>query len=156
VLPNHPQAGAYHYGIDMPAPEGAPVLAAAPGTVIRIQNKGPGGLEMLVQHDGFVGVYSHFGKIMPSFADGKRIVAAGEKLGFVGNTGVTTGPHLYFEMISSGQPVDPAPHLGVPLCSGGLPQVSADRPHPDGTILGTLKYYHILVPVRQPYQLPQR
>ena len=56
VLPNQPQAGSYHYGVDLPAPEGAAILAAAPGTVIRIQNKSPGGLEMLVQHDGFVGV----------------------------------------------------------------------------------------------------
>src|SRR5690348_6339711 len=55
VLPNHPQAGTYHYGIDLPAPAGAPVRAAAPGTVIRIQHKGPGGLEVLIQHDGFVG-----------------------------------------------------------------------------------------------------
>jgi hypothetical protein len=34
------------------------VLATAPGTVIRIQNRGPGGLEMLVQHKGFIGIYS--------------------------------------------------------------------------------------------------
>jgi murein DD-endopeptidase MepM/ murein hydrolase activator NlpD len=45
VLPNQPEAGSYHYGIDLPAPVGTPVIASAPGTVTRLQNKGPRGLE---------------------------------------------------------------------------------------------------------------
>ena len=155
VLPNQPKAGSYHYGIDLPAPEGAPVLATAPGTVIRIQNRGPGGLEMLVQHEGFVGIYSHLGKVMPAFELGKLAVVAAEKLGEVGNSGITTGPHLYFEMISAGKPVDPAPHLRVPLCNGEARRILTDKPHLDGTIIGTLKYYHILQPVGHPYQWPQ-
>ena len=91
VLPNVPEAGSYHYGVDLPAPVGSAVIAAAPGSVIRVQRKGPGGLEMLVQHDGFVGIYSHFGMISPAFAEGKRTVAAGERLGVVGRTGVSLG-----------------------------------------------------------------
>ena len=94
MLPNQPEAGTYHYGVDLPAPAGAAVVAAAPGSVIRVQRKGPGGLEVLVQHDGFVGIYSHFGSIAPPFAEGKRTVTAGEKLGVVGRTGVTSGAHL--------------------------------------------------------------
>jgi murein DD-endopeptidase MepM/ murein hydrolase activator NlpD len=105
VLPNQPEAGSYHYGIDLPAPVGAPVIATAAGTVIRLQNKGPGGLEMLVQHDGFVGIYSHFSMVAPAFAEGKRTIAAGEQLGAVGITGVTSGAHLYFEMDLAGKPV---------------------------------------------------
>ena len=73
VLPNRPLAGSYHYGVDLPAPAGAPVRATAPGQVVRIQHKGPGGLEMLVQHDGFVGVYSHLGKVMPALRRGKDV-----------------------------------------------------------------------------------
>ena len=80
VLPNHPQAGTYHYGVDLPAPPGASIVATAPGKVIRIQKKGPGGLEILVQHDGFVAIYSHLGMAAPPLAQGKRTVAAGEKL----------------------------------------------------------------------------
>src|ERR1700730_5524608 len=77
VLANQPQAGPYHNGVDLRAAEGTAVLAGATGTVIRVQRTGPGGLEMLVQHDGFVGVYSHFGMIMPAFTEGKRGVLAG-------------------------------------------------------------------------------
>jgi murein DD-endopeptidase MepM/ murein hydrolase activator NlpD len=116
VLRNHPHAGTYHYGVDLPAPPGAPIMATAPGKVIRIQKKGPGGLEILVQHDGFVAIYSHLGMAAPSFAQGKRTVAPGEKLGVVGRTGVTVGTHVYFEMLVAGKPVDPAPYLRVPKC----------------------------------------
>jgi murein DD-endopeptidase MepM/ murein hydrolase activator NlpD len=153
VLPNRPQAGIYHYGVDLPAAAGAPVLAIAAGTVIRIQDKGPGGLEMLVQHDGFLGIYSHFGVVAPAFAEGKRTVAAGEKLGVVGTTGVTTGAHLYFQMDLAGKPVDPAPYLGVRPCNGET--ASIDRMDTDEKIVGT-RTVHVLLPVAQPYQLPRQ
>jgi murein DD-endopeptidase MepM/ murein hydrolase activator NlpD len=126
LLPNEPQAGTYHYGIDLPAPEGSPVLAAAAGTLIRVQSKGPGGLEMLVQHDGFVGVYSHFSMVMPEFTTGTRVVA-GQQLGFVGNTGVSSGAHLYFEMILDGHPVDPAGYLALRGCSGAPARTQTAR-----------------------------
>jgi murein DD-endopeptidase MepM/ murein hydrolase activator NlpD len=116
VLASHPQAGTYHYGVDLPAPPGASIVATAPGRVIRIQKKGPGGLEILVQHDGFVAIYSHLGMAAPAFVQGKRTVAAGEKLGVVGRSGVTIGTHVYFEMLMAGRPVDPAPYLRVPKC----------------------------------------
>jgi murein DD-endopeptidase MepM/ murein hydrolase activator NlpD len=140
VLPNRPLAGSYHYGIDMPAPLGEPVRAAAPGHVIRIQHRGAGGLEVLVQHDGFVGIYSHLGMVAPALAEGKTVVAGGEKLGVVGLTGVTYGAHLYFEMLLSGQPADPAPYLGVPLCNGGVHRTRADMLGPDGKIPPTRHY----------------
>lgn len=116
VLANHPQVGRYHYGVDLPAPPGASIVATAPGKVIRIQKKGPGGLEILVQHEGFVAIYSHLGLAAPAFAEGKKTVAAGEKLGVVGRTGVTVGTHVYFEMLMAGKPVDPTPYLRVPNC----------------------------------------
>ena len=128
------------------APPGASIVATAPGKVIRIQKKGPGGLEILVQHDGFVGIHSHLGMAAPAFAEGKGTVAAGEKLEVVGNTGLTTGAHLYFEMDFAGKPVDPAPYLGVPRCDGGVHQASNDRPDTGGKIIGGRKYYLILPP----------
>src|SRR5579863_1807737 len=120
VVPNEPEAGIYHYGVDLPAAMGTGVYATAAGTVMRAQHDGPGGLELLIQHDGFVGIYSHFEMIMPDIAAPGRPVAAGEQLGFVGRTGVSTGPHLYFEMILGGRPVDPAPYLRLALCDGSV------------------------------------
>ena len=141
------RGGIYHYGVDLPAATGAAVIAAAAGTVIRVQRNGPGGLEMLVQHDGFVGVYSHFGSIAPAFAEGKREVAAGERLGVVGMTGVTSGPHLYFEMIVAGRPVDPAPYLGLATCSGAAAQRAAPAAPGDGSVvIDGKKYLAVLAP----------
>jgi murein DD-endopeptidase MepM/ murein hydrolase activator NlpD len=150
VLPNQPEAGTYHYGVDLPAPPGTAVVATAAGTVIRIQRRGPGGLEMLVQHEGFVGVYSHFGSIAPVFAEGKRAVAAGEKLGVVGRTGVTSGAHLYFGMILNGKPVDPAPYLRLAHCGGRSPATANTHIAEGTTVLGR-KYYQILLPERPYY-----
>ncbi len=124
----------------MPAPAGEAVRSTAPGRVIRIQHKGPGGLEVLVQHDGFIGVYSHLGIVSPAIAEGKAALSAGEEIGAVGPTGVTYGMHLYFEMIEAGRPVDPAPYLRLPLCNGGVHRTRADMLGSDGKIPTTRRY----------------
>ena len=155
VLPDQPAAGSFHYGIDLPAPVGAPVLAAAPGTVIRVQDKGPGGLEMLVQHNGFVGIYSHFSMVTPAFAEGKRTIVSGEQLGTVGMTGVTSGAHLYFEMDLAGMPVDPAPYLGVPDCNGGASRTLSRNLDSDGKAQQYYQYQPALQyykPAKQYYE----
>lgn len=148
VLPDHPAAGTYHPGIDLPAPVGSPVFATGSGTVVRVQRKGPGGLEMLVQHDGFLGVYSHFGMIMPAFAEGKRTVAAGEKLGVVGRTGITSGAHLYFGMILAGRPVDPAQYLGVPICNGAVRRAQPGPHDTESAKFDGRRYYQLFLPAR--------
>jgi len=140
VLPRKPEAGTYHYGIDLPAPEGAPVLSVASGTVTRVQHKGPGGLEIIVQHGGFVGIYSHLGSVSPVITDGSAITA-GEKLGVVGNTGVTYGMHLYFAMIRGDKPVDPATFLKLPLCAGVEHRTQTAVRDADGKILPSRHYY---------------
>jgi murein DD-endopeptidase MepM/ murein hydrolase activator NlpD len=119
ILPNRPLAGTFHEGIDLPAPIGTPVTAVAPGTVIRVQRHGVGGLEVLIQHDGFVGVYSHLGLIAPFLAEGGKSIYGGERIATVGRSGVTYGPHLYFGMIVNGRSVDPAPRLSVVPCGSG-------------------------------------
>lgn len=118
VMPNRPLAGVFHNGIDLPAPVGAPVKAVAPGILIRVQRRGVGGLEVLVQHDGFIGVYSHLGLVAPQIAEGQRAIRTGERIGTVGRSGLTYGPHLYFGMIADGRSVDPAPYLQVAPCNG--------------------------------------
>ena len=116
ILPEHPQAGTYHNGVDLPAPEGTPVRAVASGKLLRIEHGGPGGLEVLIQHESYVSVYSHLASIAPSL--GKSVIAAGDEVGVVGHTGVSFGPHLFFALLEDGRAVDPRPFLGVPLCTG--------------------------------------
>ena len=143
IIPNHPQAGTYHYGVDLPAPEGAEVRATAFGKVIGIHNSGPGGLEILVQHEGYVGVYSHLGMVTPALAVGRTTVMAGDKLGVVGHTGVVFGTHLYFGMIA-GRPIDPAPYLGVPLCAGAVHQRTPAEILESGGKLPPTRHYYLL------------
>jgi murein DD-endopeptidase MepM/ murein hydrolase activator NlpD len=121
ILPHRPLAGTFHEGIDLPAAVGTPVTAVAPGRIIRIQRRGVGGLEILIQHQGFIGVYSHLGLIAPVVAEGAKSIYSGERIATVGRSGLTYGPHLYFGMIINGRPVDPAPHLDVGSCGVAAP-----------------------------------
>jgi murein DD-endopeptidase MepM/ murein hydrolase activator NlpD len=121
ILPGRPKAGTYHYGIDMPAPAGGAVRAAAAGRVVTLRRRGAAGLEVALQHGepgkgAYTTLYAHLGMVTPALATGKRDVSAGEKLGVVGRSGVTYGTHVYFELQINGIRVDPAPYLGVGLC----------------------------------------
>jgi murein DD-endopeptidase MepM/ murein hydrolase activator NlpD len=116
VLPGRPIAGTFHYGIDLRAPPGSAVRAVAAGQVIGIDRRGAGGLEVRVRHGGFTALYSHLGLLAPALLQGERTVAAGEKIAVVGRSGLTFGPHLYFEMIIDGHRVDPAPYVQTQLC----------------------------------------
>lgn len=133
VLPNHPLAGTFHNGIDLPAAAGAPVHAIAAGTVIRAQRRGPGGLELLVQHHGFVGIYSHLGSVAPAIAEGHLTVRAGEKIGVVGHSGVMYGMHLFFAMERGGHFVNPGDYLQLANCHAGMRRRS-DMVAADGKI----------------------
>lgn len=116
VLAGRPKAGTFHPGIDLPAQAGAAVRAVADGQVIAVRRRGAGGLYVMVRHAGFDALYAHLGALTPPFAEGKRAVAAGEKLGVVGRTGVSYGAHLYFQMEINGERVDPAPYLALRPC----------------------------------------
>jgi murein DD-endopeptidase MepM/ murein hydrolase activator NlpD len=132
-------AGKFHNGVDLPAPIGAPVRAIAPGNVIRVQRRGPGGLEILVQHPGFIGIYSHLGMVAPPIAEGQRTVYGGEKLGVVGYSGLIYGAHLFFGMIVGGRAVDPAPYLDLSLCSAAH-RTRGDTLAADGKVPPTRTY----------------
>jgi murein DD-endopeptidase MepM/ murein hydrolase activator NlpD len=106
----HAPAG-FHNGIDLPAPAGALVHAAAAGTLEAVKRQGLGGVTVYLRHpDGLVTLYAHLGNLAPAIAEGKRNVAAGAVLGHVARTGVTYGTHLFFAVLENGQAVDP---LGV-------------------------------------------
>ncbi len=111
-----PHAIGFHNGIDLPAPAGGPVVTVAPGQVIGIHRRGPGGLEVVVQHNGFVAIYAHLGSVTPALASGRTRLGAGERIGVVGHSGVTYGMHLFFAVLIGGQAVDPAPLLALKRC----------------------------------------
>jgi murein DD-endopeptidase MepM/ murein hydrolase activator NlpD len=146
VLPNRPLAGTFHNGIDLPAAAGTPVRAIASGELIRVQRRGPGGLEILVQHPGFIGIYSHLGMVAPAIAEGGRHISPGEQLGVVGHTGVTYGMHLFFGMIVQGRSVDPATFLQLPLCVAAH-RTPADSLASDGRVPPTRRYG--VLPIRR-------
>lgn len=112
-----PRASRFHQGIDLPAPAGAWVRAAAAGQVVAIRRIGATGLAVTLSHPGgYVTRYAHLGQVSPALAGGKRAVAQGEALGRIGRTGVTYGTHLHFELEVGGERIDPAPHLPVARC----------------------------------------
>ncbi len=113
----HAPAG-FHNGIDLPAPAGALVHAAAAGTVLVIKRQGLGGVTVHLGHPGGITtLYAHLGNLVPALAEGKRSVVAGEALGHVARTGVTYGTHVFFAVLVDGQAVDPATLMApLPRC----------------------------------------
>ncbi len=95
-----------HFAVDVTAPVGTPVKAAAAGTVIFAGFTTDTGYTIIVEHPyGLITAYKHLGDILTTQNDQ---VLAGEVLGSVGNTGeLTNGPHLHFELWSDGYPLDP-------------------------------------------------
>jgi murein DD-endopeptidase MepM/ murein hydrolase activator NlpD len=96
-----------HNGVDLVAPTGTPVLAAAGGTVVgAAPNAGYGNWIRLQHAQNVATVYGHLSAFAPGISAGQK-VERGEVIGFVGSTGRSTGAHLHFEVISNGQAIDP-------------------------------------------------
>jgi murein DD-endopeptidase MepM/ murein hydrolase activator NlpD len=107
-----------HEGVDLAVPRGTPVYAASEGVVTGARPNGGYGNWVRVDHaDGVATAYGHLSRFAPRIKPGVR-VARGELLGFSGNTGRSTGPHLHFEVIADGQPVDPLAHAGLAQLAG--------------------------------------
>jgi murein DD-endopeptidase MepM/ murein hydrolase activator NlpD len=105
-----PRGGAtflMHNGVDLLAPTGTPVLAASDGTVVgAAPNAGYGNWIRIEHAQSLATVYGHLSAFAPGVSAGVK-VQRGQVIGFVGNTGRSTGPHLHFEVINNGQAVDP-------------------------------------------------
>jgi murein DD-endopeptidase MepM/ murein hydrolase activator NlpD len=98
-----------HSGSDMSAGSGTPIHACRAGTVVTAGSQGGYGNTVIIDHGGFMAtLYAHQSRIAVS--NGQH-VEAGEIIGYVGSTGMSTGPHLHFEVRLSGNPVDPANYL---------------------------------------------
>lgn len=102
--------GKDHEGIDMAAPTGTPVFAAAAGTVIYSgdQVRGYGNMVVLQHSDGLVTVYAHNSLLLVRTGDK---VVVGQEIARVGDTGRSTAPHLHFEVRRGESPQDPMQFL---------------------------------------------
>jgi murein DD-endopeptidase MepM/ murein hydrolase activator NlpD len=96
-----------HKGIDFAAPTGTPVLAAGAGVVeFAGRNQGYGNYVRLRHNREFATAYGHLSRLAPALAPGRR-VGQGEVIGYVGATGLATGPHLHYELLRAGEQVNP-------------------------------------------------
>ena len=94
-----------HAGVDFGAPWGSPIVATAPGVVSFAGYHGGHGNFVRLEHGSGLGTgYGHMSRI--AVAPGER-VRAGEVIGYVGSTGLSTGPHLHYEMYRNGHTVNP-------------------------------------------------
>ena len=104
----HPISGfnKMHQGTDFAAPMGTPIIASGTGTITRAKWCGGGGNCIKIKHNStYETVYAH----MKSFARGIKVgkkVRQGSIIGYVGSTGISTGPHLHYEVIINGKKVN--------------------------------------------------
>jgi len=107
----HPVYGTrkYHSGLDLAAPGGSPILAAADGTVRFSGWNGGYGNCLIIDHGGGIQtLYGHSSKLLVSVG---QKVSRGQKVALVGTTGTSTGNHLHFEVLNNGVATDPMPYL---------------------------------------------
>jgi len=100
-----PRWGRLHTGLDIAAGMGAPIMAAAAGTVISSGNEGGYGYAVRIQHpDGTTTLYAHNSRLL--VRAGQK-VEAGQQIAKEGSSGNSTGPHVHFEVRIGGKPIDP-------------------------------------------------
>ena len=106
---NHPvlKRRRLHAGVDYAAPRGTPILAAGNGRIEKAgRTSGYGNLIIIKHTNGYETAYAHQSKFAKGIAPGVR-VRQGQIIGYVGSTGLSTGPHLHFEIRVNKSPVDP-------------------------------------------------
>ncbi|MGO4436240.1 M23 family metallopeptidase [Rhizobium sp. RAF56] len=105
----HPVLGVkkFHNGVDFRAPMGSPILAAGDGIVSKISEETGYGKYVRIRHDsGYETTYAHIASAVSDLKVGQR-VTQGQTIAFVGSTGYSTGPHLYYELRVNGRYEDP-------------------------------------------------
>ena len=95
-----------HRGTDFAAPSGTPIMASGSGTVTRARWCGGGGNCVKIKHNSsYETVYAHMKSFAKGIKEGKK-VKQGQIIGYVGSTGLSTGPHLHYEVIVNGKKVN--------------------------------------------------
>jgi murein DD-endopeptidase MepM/ murein hydrolase activator NlpD len=102
LLTNRP-----HLGVDFAAPKGTPIRSVGDGTVTMAGWSGGGGNVVKIRHNAtYATAYKHMNGFAKGIRPGTR-VQQGQVIGFVGNTGISTGPHCHFEFYENGRFIDP-------------------------------------------------
>ena len=100
-----------HTGVDWANRIGTPIVSAGNGTIIKAGWESGYGRRVEVQHaNGYVTAYSHQSRFAKGIAPGAK-VRQGQVIGYSGNTGASTGPHLHFEVRINGVAQDPMGYL---------------------------------------------
>ena len=95
-----------HRGTDFAAPSGTPIMASGSGTVTRARWCGGGGNCVKIKHNStYETIYAHMKAFAKGIKEGKK-VKQGQIIGYVGSTGLSTGPHLHYEVIVNGKKVN--------------------------------------------------
>ena len=95
-----------HRGTDFAAPTGTPIMASGSGTVTRARWCGGGGNCVKIRHNStYETIYAHMSKFARGIKEGKK-VKQGQIIGYVGSTGLSTGPHLHYEVLINGKKVN--------------------------------------------------
>ncbi len=99
----------FHSGIDIPAPSGRDVVAAGDGKVVSSSNLGSYGKAVIIDHGGgIMTLYAHNSSLL---VQNGQTVTKGQKIALIGSTGLSTGPHLHFEVRKDGQYTNPIPYV---------------------------------------------
>ena len=101
-------ASSNHKGVDIAAASGAAIIASAGGTVVSSSYSGARGYYVVISHgNGVSSLYQHCNSINVSVG---QYVSQGQTIATVGSTGISTGPHLHYEVLINGVNVDPYPN----------------------------------------------
>ena len=95
-----------HRGTDFAAPSGTPIMASGSGTITRARWCGGGGNCVKIKHNStYETIYAHMKSFAKGIKEGRK-VKQGQIIGYVGSTGMSTGPHLHYEVIVNGKKVN--------------------------------------------------
>lgn len=145
-----------HYGVDLGAPRGTPVRSTANGVVVFAGRKGGAGKMVEVRHSqGFRTLYLHLSGYAKGVRSGTR-VSQGDLVGYVGSTGLSTGPHLDYRVKKNGKYLDPMrlpSEPAEPLADSEIPRFEAHRDLQRAALEGDLAAL-LALNVEEPRQAP--